>query len=79
MFKDKLMPGSKLGSAVSPAGRPIRSTELVQLLNTVVDDPEKWLATPSVQFGGRKPDDLVGTAEESKIFDLLYAVDQGLF
>jgi hypothetical protein len=37
------------------------------------------MATPNRQFGGRKPSDLVGTAEETKIFDLLHAVDQGLF
>jgi hypothetical protein len=55
------------------------SPELDKLLHAVVDDPETWLSTPSVQFGGRRPCDLVGTDEEFKIFDLLYAVEQGLF
>lgn len=55
------------------------SPELGKLLRAVVDHPETWLSTPSVQFGGRRPCDLIGTDEEFKIFDLLYAVEQGLF
>jgi hypothetical protein len=61
------------------ANPPIRSPELFELLIAVVDDPKKWLSTPSVQFGGRRPGDLLGTDEEEKILDLLHAVDQGLF
>jgi hypothetical protein len=37
------------------------------------------MSTPSAQFGGRRPIDLVGIDEEFKIFDILHAVDQGLF
>ena len=70
------MPELKSGST---AAQPIKSAELRELLETVLDDPESWLSAPSVQFGGRKPRDLIGTAEEPKIFDLLNAVDQGLF
>ena len=61
------------------ADRPSPSSNLAALLAMVLDQPEKWMATPNHQFGGRKPSDLVGTAEETKIFDLLQAVDQGLF
>jgi hypothetical protein len=75
-FKDESMPQLKSNSG---AARPIKSAELLALLQAVVDDPETWLSTSSAQFGGRKPQDLLGTAEESKIFDLLHAVDQGLF
>ena len=60
-------------------GRPARSTELTRLVFEVVDNPDRWLSTPSVHFGGRKPLDLVGTDEEFKLIDLLQAVDQGLF
>ena len=59
--------------------RPSPSSNLAALLSTVLDQPDKWMATPNHQLGGRKPSDLVGTAEETKIFDLLHAVDQGLF
>jgi hypothetical protein len=80
MLKNKLMPNkSRPSSTEGTVVRPGPSAKLAELLDSVVDDPEKWLSTPSVQFGGRKPGDLIGTAEEPKIFDLLHAVDQGLF
>jgi hypothetical protein len=56
-----------------------RSPKLDELLAAVIDNPDIWLSTPSVQFGGRRPGELVGTEEEFKIFDILHAVDQGLF
>ena len=66
-------------STAMKADRPFPSSNLAALLATVLDQPDKWMATPNHQFGGRKPSDLVGTAEETKILDLLQAVDQGLF
>jgi Antitoxin Xre/MbcA/ParS C-terminal toxin-binding domain len=66
-------------NAVVTANHPARSPELDALLADVVEHPETWMSTPSVQFGGRRPIDLVGTEEEVKIFDILHAVDQGLF
>jgi hypothetical protein len=74
--EDTPMPAPKPGPPTAPS---IRSAKLLELLGTIVDDPEKWLSTPSVQFGGRRPGDLVGTPEEGKLLDLLHAVDQGLF
>jgi uncharacterized protein (DUF2384 family) len=56
-----------------------RSPELEKLLSDVIENPENWLSTPTLQFGGRRPRDLIGTEEESKIFDILNAVEQGLF
>ena len=50
----------------SRAVRPIKSAELLALLQAVVDNPERWLSTPSAQFGGRKPQDLVGTARSRR-------------
>jgi hypothetical protein len=75
MFKDEPMLGSKTALADYPALSP----ELVELLTAVVDNPEIWMSTPSIQFGGRRPSELVGTEEEFKIFDVLRAVEQGLF
>jgi len=76
MVKDDRQP--KSNTAVN-ADRPSTSPNLAVLLATVLDQPEKWMATPNHQFGGRRPNELVGTAEEKRIFDLLHAVDQGLF
>ncbi len=59
--------------------QPAQATKLQGLLDSVLNDPESWLASPSIHFGGRPPADLVGTEEEHKIVDLLQVVDQGLF
>lgn len=59
--------------------KPIASDELAALLRSVLADPDKWLATPNPQFGGRKPIDLIGASEESRVVNLLRAVDRGLF
>lgn len=75
MRKDGPMQGSKTGLA----DYPVLSPELDKLLTAVVDNPEIWMSTPSIQFGGRRPGELVGTEEEFKIFDILRAVEQGLF
>lgn len=64
---------------VFEGGRRPSSPELAPLLVAVVADPATWMATPNRQFGGRRPGVLVGTDEESKILDVLHAVDQGLF
>jgi hypothetical protein len=50
-----------------------------ELIDRVVDHPQTWLSTPNPQFGGREPRQLIGTGEESKLVNLLRAVDQGLF
>ena len=76
MIKDEPMRREKIAPA---AGTRARSPELIELLATVVNNPDAWMTAPNVQFGGRPPDDLVGTQEESKIFDILHAVDLGLF
>ena len=62
-----------------PAPVRVRSAELEALLSTVLQEPGAWLATPSIQFGGRAPGELIGTDEEDKVVDLLHAVDLGLF
>ena len=67
---------SKSGRETSEVSK---STALETLLVSVVENPDTWLATPTVQFDGRRPADLIGTEEEHKVIDLLHAVDQGLF
>jgi hypothetical protein len=72
MFTEERMQATRVNLTVP------RSTELDGLLTAVVDNPDTWLSTPSMQLGGRRPGELVGTDEEFKIFDILHAVDQGL-
>ena len=76
MVKEK--PMQKSSSPVA-SGTSELAPELGKLLASIVDKPEIWMKTPSTQFGGRRPIELVGTDEEFKIFDILHAVDQGLF
>ena len=76
MGKDVPRPESNASTLTK---RRPRSAKLTALLKAVLDQPEKWMAAPSMQLGGRRPADLVGTDEEVKIFDILNAVDQGLF
>jgi hypothetical protein len=78
-FKDEPMAEQPTVSTTPDIDQPVRSTVLDKLLVEVVDNPDAWLSTPSIHFGGRRPLDLVGTDEEYKLVDLLQAVDQGLF
>jgi Protein of unknown function (DUF2384) len=79
MFKDERMTEPRAVSTAQDIDQPKRPTILNKLLIEVVDNPDAWLSTPSVHFGGRRPIDLVGTDEECKLIDLLQAVGQGLF
>ena len=56
---------------------PGRTT--LELASDVLKEPASWLRTPNPQLGDRAPIDLIGTDEEFKVYNLLNAVDQGLF
>jgi uncharacterized protein (DUF2384 family) len=51
----------------------------LELASKLLQHPGAWLRTPNPNLGDRKPIDLIDTDEESKVFNLLNAVDQGLF
>ena len=58
---------------------PDRRRSTLELASDVLENPGEWLRTSNSQLGNRRPIDLMGTEEEEKVFDLLHAVDQGLF
>ena len=58
---------------------PDRRRSTLELASDVLQNPGEWLRTSNTQLGNRRPIDLMGTEEEEKVFDLLHAVDQGLF
>jgi len=58
---------------------PDRWRSTLELATDVLENPGEWLRTSNTQLGNRRPIDLMGTHEEEKVFDLLHAVDQGLF
>ena len=45
----------------------------------LLQHPEEWLDWPNPQFGGRKPNDLIGTDEEVRVYDILAAYSLGMF
>ena len=75
-------PGSgviDVSASITAEREPQPPTDLKQLASEVLGNPSAWFSTPNPNLGSRKPADLIGTKEEHKVFDLLYAVDQGLF
>ena len=37
-----------------------------------------WMASPNDQLGGERPDDLIGTASEERVRELLRAIKHGM-
>lgn len=58
---------------------PRRRRSALELASDVLESPAAWLKTPNPQLGDRAPIDLIGTDEEFRVYNLLNAVDQGLF
>jgi uncharacterized protein (DUF2384 family) len=67
-----------------PAPKPIMVDTKVKLLpgetadirvdiRHLLENAEEWLKTPNTRLGGRKPEDLIGTAEEMKVRNILRA------
>ena len=63
----------------SPGSGPLDQPDVISLAADVVADSEAWLNTPNAQLGDRAPVSLLGSAEQQKVYDLLFAIDQGLF
>lgn len=57
---------------------PDLDSDLKALVAEVVDKPDSWLDTPNDQLGGEKPRDLVGTAREIAVRDLVRAIKIGM-
>jgi hypothetical protein len=60
-----------------PGSLPLPSVE--DLVRELVDEPDQWLDTKNDQLGGEKPRDLVGTAKEPVLRNLLEAIKYGSF
>jgi DNA-binding transcriptional ArsR family regulator len=75
-------PGAPSGLG-SPAPTSPRHTSIdPALLDDVegfVDDPEAWFHTPNPAFEGRRPIDLLGTADEARLRNRIGAAKLGMF
>lgn len=61
---------------------PQSANELRSEIADVVLDPDRWIKTPNDQLGGRKPIDLVNSADEAerqRLRDLIEAIKHGMF
>lgn len=50
-----------------------------KLADDLFGHPGAWLSAPHPMLGGRRPNELVGTAEEFRVRNLLIALGQGLY
>jgi uncharacterized protein (DUF2384 family) len=57
---------------------PGEKEDIHQEIKTLIAEPATWLDTPNDQLGGQKPRDLIGTAREAVLRDLLRAIKYGL-
>ena len=56
-----------------------REPSTLELVDRVVQDPGTWLRSPNSRFENRSPIDLIGTAEEVRVRNILFAVEYGLY
>ncbi len=54
-------------------------SSLLRDVGGFVDDPDRWFRTPNSEFEGRRPIDLLGTADEPRLRNRIEAAKLGLF
>ena len=57
---------------------PGEEADIRKEIATLVAEPDRWLEAPNDQLGGLKPKDLIGTAREQLLRDLLRAIKYGI-
>lgn len=55
------------------------SPNIIDDIRSTIPDADIWLATPNVQLWGKKPGELIGTAEERFLRDILRRLWSGSF
>ncbi len=60
------------------AGSTSAKGDLREEIEKIVADPERWLNTPNDRFGGRTPNDIIGTEEEHLLREWIGAVKYGI-
>ena len=59
---------------------PPSSREAIRAeLETIVDNPVLWLGSPNPLFGGRTPNELIGTGDENLLREWIDSVKHGMF
>lgn len=58
---------------------PDEKVDIPTLIAEVVNDPQAWLDQPNDQLGGNRPRDLLGTASEERVRELVRSIKIGMF
>ncbi len=53
-------------------------SDVMELVRSVIPNPQTWLDSPNAQLDGRKPRELIGTSHEQLVRDLLRAIKYGI-
>jgi hypothetical protein len=67
-----------MGAVKPKRSAPIDPTLLTDV-GGFVEDPDAWFRTPNATFEGRKPIELLGTADEPRLRNRIEAAKLGLF
>ena len=71
--------GRRIASCLRKLISPTIDSSLLQDVGGFVENPEKWFRTSNVEFEGRRPVDLLGTADEPRLRNRIEAAKLGLF
>ena len=65
--------------ASAPEADAMDRGPILDLIADVVPDAERWLSTANSLFGGQAPRDLIGTAIEERVREVVLAYKYGVF
>jgi DNA-binding transcriptional ArsR family regulator len=71
--------GRRIACLIRKLISPTIDSSLLEDVGGFVDDPEEWFRTSNVEFEGRKPIELLGTADEPRLRNRIEAAKLGLF
>jgi len=73
-----LVDGERPQGRADPTTIPI-DRSLLEDVAGFVDDPEQWFRTPNAEFEWRRPIELLGTPDETRLRDSIEAAKLGMF
>lgn len=73
-----IVPFAQVGERGRVKSKPIDPT-ILDDVRGFVEDAEGWFHSPNPAFGGRRPVELLGTAEEPRLRDRILAAKLGMF
>jgi hypothetical protein len=78
-MRNKKPSGPRQPASSEEAAAPSQTQAILELAGDLLKYPDLWLRASNPQLGNRRPIDLIGTEEEFRVYNLLNAVNWGLF